>query len=114
LARAACKLCERTWLPELAPAAAPAAWLAQREPAALLLLSPQAGRALAPRAAELRRAGQTRLTLIVGPEAGFDAAEEAALLAAGADAVALAPSILRIEHAAEAALAVTLHAWWSA
>ena len=47
-----------------------------------------------------------RLVLIVGPEGGVSEVEHAALVAAGADAVRLGPSVLRSSTAGPAALAV--------
>jgi hypothetical protein len=46
------------------------------------------------------------LVIAVGPEGGFTDAEEGLLREAGAVAVSLGPHILRIETAAESALAV--------
>ncbi len=51
-------------------------------------------------------AADTPLALILGPESGFADDEYAAIRAAGATAVALGPSVLRVEQAALAALAV--------
>jgi len=50
-------------------------------------------------------------TLVIGPEGGLDAAELAALDAAGAERVRLAGPVLRIETAALAASAVWASAW---
>lgn len=47
-----------------------------------------------------------RVTVAIGPEGGFTADEVAALVAAGAQAVGLGPTVLRTEHAGAAALAV--------
>jgi 16S rRNA (uracil1498-N3)-methyltransferase len=47
-----------------------------------------------------------RVTVVIGPEGGLTADEVAALVAAGARAVGLGPTVLRTEHAGGAALAV--------
>jgi 16S rRNA (uracil1498-N3)-methyltransferase len=46
------------------------------------------------------------VTVAIGPEGGFTEDEVAALVAAGAQAVGLGPTVLRTEHAGAAALAV--------
>ncbi len=70
----------------------------------LLMLDPTAPRSLVE---VLRDAPRDRaLTLAVGPEGGFAADEAAKLLAAGFEAVRLAPFVLRTELAAVAALSV--------
>jgi 16S rRNA (uracil1498-N3)-methyltransferase len=113
----ACKQSRRRWLPELG-AARSALELALARPAgALALLDPVAGmsldvwaRSLSPAGAELGTRGRP-ITLAVGPEGGFDDAERDALLQRGATAVRVAPHVLRIETAAEAALAVVAAIW---
>jgi 16S rRNA (uracil1498-N3)-methyltransferase len=47
-----------------------------------------------------------RVTVVIGPEGGLTADEVATLVAAGAQAVGLGPTVLRTEHAGGAALAV--------
>jgi 16S rRNA (uracil1498-N3)-methyltransferase len=49
--------------------------------------------------------GKSRFVLAAGPEAGFDADEEAAFAAAGFTPLKLGPRVLRTETAALAALA---------
>lgn len=101
--RTALKQSGRLWCPELA----------EPEALAVLLARGFTGRAavLAPRGATtlFAWAGADRTTrafeLVVGPEGGFTEAEEAALVARGATACRIARHILRIETAAEAALA---------
>ena len=51
------------------------------------------------------------VTLVAGPEGGFDAREVDHLLATGVTAVALGPRILRTETAAVCALAVMQALW---
>jgi 16S rRNA (uracil1498-N3)-methyltransferase len=52
------------------------------------------------------------VTLLIGPEGGFSAAEEDAAIAAGALALSMGPRVLRTETAGLAALA-TLNAVWA-
>ena len=97
IAIAACEQCGRNRIPEVFPAES----LAQYSPppdAVKVMLSPQA-------ATDLKKLAQTPLVLAVGPEAGFDSAEEALLAKKGFVAARLGPRILRTETAALAALA---------
>jgi 16S rRNA (uracil1498-N3)-methyltransferase len=122
IVREACKQCGRSWLPELGGARAPGAWAAERPGAAIALCDPRALLPLARWVAGLRaadgerdaaRAAGTRarpIALVIGPEGGFDDDERAALAAAGATAVGVAPHVLRVETAAEAATAIAVHA----
>ncbi len=70
----------------------------------LLMLDPAAPRSLVEALRDLPR--DRALTLAVGPEGGFADDEVAMLVAAGFEAVRLAPFVLRTELAAVAALAV--------
>jgi len=81
--------------------------LARPRPGELWLAQPPRPPAPAPGAAPARR--RTGLLVLVGPEGGFDPAEEQAALAAGATPVALGATTLRVETAA-LALAVLAHA----
>ncbi|HXZ52069.1 MAG TPA: 16S rRNA (uracil(1498)-N(3))-methyltransferase [Burkholderiales bacterium] len=101
VAIAACEQCGRNRIPEvLAPV--PLAQYCRAPSGALrLLLAPDARTNLS--AATARGAGP--VTLAVGPESGFDAAEEALLARAGFVAVRLGARVLRTETAAPAALA---------
>ena len=47
--------------------------------------------------------------LVIGPEGGFSDEESEALLDCGASSTWLGPHVLRVETAAEAALAVAAH-----
>jgi 16S rRNA (uracil1498-N3)-methyltransferase len=97
--REACKQCGRTWLPELR--SAPSAAGGTR-----LLLDPSGESALAELVRpELRSAGRA-WTVLVGPEGGFTDEERAAFVAEGAIPVSLGPHVLRLETAAEAAMAI--------
>lgn len=102
--RTALKQSGRLWCPELA----------EPEALAVLLARGFAGRAavLAPRGAStlltwaLTPPAARSFELVVGPEGGLTDAEESALVARGAAACRVARHVLRIETAAEAALAV--------
>ncbi len=104
---AACEQCGRNRLPELAEPLTLSQWLAgkpdigqgvQLDPKATLGLS-----ALAPPA--------YRLSLLVGPEGGLDAAEMAEATAAGFIGVRLGSRVLRTETAGVAALAAVQTLW---
>ncbi|MFZ5509815.1 MAG: 16S rRNA (uracil(1498)-N(3))-methyltransferase [Pseudomonadota bacterium] len=99
---AACEQCGRNRLPQLAPLADLADFLAlaasQRE-AARLLLAPGGDQSLRD-----IRPGMP-VVLLVGPEGGFTENEEAAALAAGFRRLSLGPRVLRTETAGLAALA---------
>ena len=97
--REACKQCGRTWLPEIReePSASPAD---------RLLLDPSAERSLASWIRPGRWTSAHPLTVLVGPEGGFTEKERAAFVADGAVPVRLGPHTLRIETAAEAAMAI--------
>ncbi|OIQ93450.1 ribosomal RNA small subunit methyltransferase E [mine drainage metagenome] len=104
---AACEQCGRNRLPALADVIDLPHYLAQ--PAAhemRLLLSPGAGTRLS---ALPRPAGA--VTLLVGPEGGFDPEEEAAALSAGFQPVSLGPRVLRTETAGLAAIAALMALW---
>jgi len=117
LLREVCKQCRRSWLPELAPSLSPLELALARPGEGLALLDPQGGMSLDTWARSLRPAAEglgTRLrpiTLAIGPEGGFDEDERAALFSRGTTAVRVSPHVLRIETAAEAALAIAAAAW---
>ncbi len=96
----------RTRLPALEPLSPLAAWLAAGVATPAWVLHPAGGEALA-----RQPAPHGAVTLVAGPEGGFDPREIAALRAAGVIAVALGPRILRTETAAVAALAVMQALW---
>lgn len=107
--REATKQCGRLWFPELGAPCELETWLRARTsgPAAppLAWLDPYAAETLlawpAPRV-------EASLALAIGPEGGFDPAEEASLAASGAFRARLGGHVLRLETAAEAALAVVM------
>ena len=108
VAAAACEQCGRNRLPQVAPLADLPAFLG--EPAAAgevrLVLAPGAGNRLADMA---RPTGP--VTLLVGPEGGFEDGELAAAALAGFRAVSLGPRVLRTETAGLAALAAMQALW---
>jgi 16S rRNA (uracil1498-N3)-methyltransferase len=83
-------------------------YIAQPAEGPRILLSPRATQSLA---AWARAAQPQAVTLLIGPEGGFSAAEEDAAIAAGALALSMGPRVLRTETAGLAALA-TLNAVW--
>lgn len=95
---AACEQCGRNRIPEVSPAE-PLAQYSPPKAAAKVMLSPRADK-------DLKQLVQGPLVLAVGPEAGFDAAEEKLLAQKGFVPARLGPRILRTETAALAALAV--------
>lgn len=110
VAIAACEQCGRNRIPQVAPVAALAPWLAQcraRGGGALpVLLSPQAEAGLG----DLPRPAGGVL-LLAGPEGGWAPEEEEAARRAGFAAVRLGPRVLRTETAALAALAAMQALW---
>ncbi len=108
VAVAACEQCRRNRVPEVAPLvdlpqllAEPAAQNALR-----LVLAPGAGQRLA----ELPKPTGP-VTLLVGPEGGFEDGELAAAATVGFQAVELGPRVLRTETAGPAALAAMMTLW---
>lgn len=97
--REACKQSGRAWLPELR--AEPCTAFADR-----ILLDPSAERSLTEWIRPGPRTRDRPLSVLVGPEGGFTDAERAAFVADGAVPVRLGPHVLRLETAAEAAMAV--------
>lgn len=97
VAIAACEQCGRNRVPQIAEPL-PLERYRPRKASSKILLSP-AGRM------KLSDLAKTPVTLAVGPEAGFSAAEEACLVAAGFARVRLGARVLRTETAALAALA---------
>lgn len=73
-----------------------------------ILFSPRATQSLS---AWATTTAPQALTVLVGPEGGFSAEEEAAALDAGAVALSLGPRVLRTETAGLAALAVLAALW---
>ena len=96
----ACEQCGRNRIPEVQPLASVEACLREPKEGFKLLLSPRSE-------LEFSKSipATTSIVLAAGPEAGFDADEEAAFAAAGFTPLKLGPRVLRTETAALAALA---------
>jgi len=108
VAIAACEQSGRNRVPEIAPLFDLPHYLA-RPPGdneTRLLLSPHAGLSFS----DLPRPTGA-VTLLIGPEGGFDEQEEATALAVGFLAVRMGPRVLRTETAGLAALAALLAMW---
>jgi 16S rRNA (uracil1498-N3)-methyltransferase len=101
VAISACEQCGRNRIPEVHPLTSLADYLlGAPKDSFTILLSPRSALPLS-RAVE----GKSSFVLAAGPEAGFDADEEAAFAAAGFTPLKLGPRVLRTETAALAALA---------
>lgn len=113
IARESCKQSGRAWLPLLGARTTPQALVFEHRRAAIALLDPHRGMSLDTWVRSLPCGGEglgTRerpIVLAIGPEGGFAPDELDAFLDAGATTVRLTPFVLRVETAAEAALAVT-------
>lgn len=112
VAREACKQSGRAWLPELGPALSPPELARAHAGATLAVLDPDAGlpfdtwlRSLRPSPLGIGTRARP-IVLVIGPEGGLAEDERAALLEGGASAAWLGPHILRVETAAEAAMAI--------
>ena len=104
--REACKQSGRTWLPLLREGPS-------SKPADFLLLDPCSSVGLATWIGEIQARGEAwrwteerPLCVLVGPEGGFTSAEREGWVARGALSVRIGPNVLRLETAAEAALAI--------
>jgi 16S rRNA (uracil1498-N3)-methyltransferase len=113
IVRSSCEQCGRNRLPDVAPVREIATWLGALPRAAedgelRLLLSPRASISFTalPATPPLGR-----VTLLIGPEGGFSAAEEAAATSHGFTAVGLGPRVLRTETAGIAVLAALAARW---
>lgn len=104
-AREAAKQARRAWIPEVTAAASTAGVARFIEQAALaVLLDPDATRPLA----TLTPPASGDLVVLVGPEGGITDQETAALLAAGAAAYRLGPTVLRTSTAGAVSAALLL------
>ncbi len=108
VAASACEQCGRNSLPEILEIEDFTDWLARtrQDTAPRYILDPEAGNRLSGLA---RPEGP--VSLIAGPEGGFDPRERDAALAAGCLPISLGPRILRTETAAVAALAAMQALW---
>ncbi len=115
--REACKQCRRHWLPVLNDPLGPLELLLARPGSAVALLEPSVGMSLDTWARSLKPSPEglgTRahpIVLAVGPEGGFSEEEREGFHLKGATSVRVGPHVLRIETAAEAALAVVGTVW---
>lgn len=118
IARESCKQSGRLWLPVIGKPVGTDD--IARAPGRVLLFDPEATRSLSDWLHDHRDGGATAfdrarpLVLAVGPEGGWTAEERATFAAHGAERLSLSPHVLRIETAAEAALAVACEAFFSA
>lgn len=107
----ACKQCGQAWLPRVEAPVTPAAFLARGERFDLPLVASLQPGSRSPRRwfEEYRaRAGvrPVSVSVWVGPEGDFTAAEVAAIVAGGARPITLGPLVLRVETAAVYCLSV--------
>lgn len=106
VAAAACEQCGRNWVPEVLPVLPLIKWLGMPPNGTRYLLSPHA----TTRLRELPRPADG-VTLLVGPEGGWNEEETTAAYLAGFVPMALGPRVLRTETAAVAALAAMQAVW---
>lgn len=114
IALAACKQSGNPWLPTITPARKLAEVLAevQREPGGGCFGALQEkAQPLPDYFGRLRAEDCSRVTMFIGPEGDFSAAEVAALLAAGVQPVTFGPIVLRVETAAIFILSALQYAW---
>ena len=109
IAASACEQCGRNLLPAILPVQPLLKWLGapgNGSEGARYLLSPRA----ATRLRELKPP-QSAVTLLVGPEGGWNEGEATAALVAGFTPLTLGPRVLRTETAAVAALSAMQAVW---
>ncbi len=106
IAASACEQCGRNQLPQVLPVQPLMKWLGSPMNGARYLLSPRSDTRLR----DIERP-QGALTLLIGPEGGWNVEETAAANLAGFVPLTLGPRVLRTETAAPAALAA-LQALW--
>lgn len=106
VAAAACEQCGRNRVPQVAPVLSLTQCLSQLPEETRLILSPQASQPLS----ELQPPSSA-LTLLIGPEGGFEEGEYQAAARLGFQSVTLGPRVLRTETAGVAALAA-MNALW--
>lgn len=103
---AACEQCGRNYLPTVALPCSFEHWLEAPREDLLLLLDPEA-----PDSLRTLTTPAGPVSLLAGPEGGFDPTERRAAMARGATGVRLGPRVLRTETAALAALAAMQVLW---
>lgn len=112
----ACKQSRRSWIPQINGTVPMEEWLSAVEPARTAVLTPGSRTIPGEWLSNLGDGSFPRdrpLRLLVGPEGGLSASETALLEDRGLTPLGLGPHILRIETAAEAALAGLVQAWWA-
>ena len=118
VAMEACKQCGRSWLPAIRPECTTRELFADRHPRDLLLFDPRASSGVSqwianrPTKAADAWTEAAPLVLAIGPEGGFTPDEEQAFEERGAKSLRLGPHTLRIETAAECALAILVDAFY--
>lgn len=112
IASEACKQCGRAWMPRFSNRMTPEELARSRRDTALAVLDPAGGialdtwlRSLVPSLVGIGTRGRP-IVLVIGPEGGFAPEEREAFLARDATWVKAAPHVLRIETAAQAAMAL--------
>ncbi len=108
VAIAAAEQCGRNRVPSIAQPQSFSTWIAQHDLHPRILLSPRATQSLSDWA---RHRPPQAMTVMVGPEGGFNADEEAAAIAHGAICLSVGARVLRTETAGLAVLAA-LNALW--
>lgn len=103
---AACEQCGRNHTPEVMAPTDFFNWLPTHPPGLTVLLDPEEKRGLRDLSPPTGP-----VTLLAGPEGGFELNERKAALAAGATGIRLGPRVLRTETAAVAALAAMQVLW---
>jgi 16S rRNA (uracil1498-N3)-methyltransferase len=108
VAIAACEQCRRNRVPEVAPLVDLPQFLGGNagDNGLRLILAPEAGQRLA----ELPKPTGP-VTILIGPEGGFEEGELLAAASAGFQAVSLGPRVLRTETAGIAAIAAMMALW---
>ena len=107
---AAAKQCGRATIPTLADTVDWDGLCWPRLPAPRWLLDQRASRSIGAAIAGVETVPET-VTLMVGPEGGWDASEVETASAQGVQRIALGPRVLRADTAGAAALAVLMNAW---
>ena len=113
LVREGCKLSRRLWFPVLDDASAFESMLQVPAASELLLLDAGAEQSLSTAVLEAAQNDRRALRLLIGPQGGFCDEERELARARGALEVGLGPHVLRIEHAAIAAVAIAMHTYWA-
>ena len=112
IALSACKQSGNPWMPRIAPVRELSAVLAARPPGAACFGALQENSIPLPAFfGRLRQEHCPQVTMFIGPEGDFNAAEVAALLSAKVQPVAFGPIVFRVETAALFILSALQYAW---